>query len=153
DFNNSLAITNNTFQTSGSGVSIGVGSDVSNITSITGNSFSNVDTDFNLQNLTTSVHFDLTATNNTTSGISSGTVLGGTAGDVIKGSAGADILIGNGANDFLTGGDGADSIQGGAGTDTVDYSVDGGPGAVNVNLATGTATDSFGKTDTLVSIE
>ncbi|MBR0850306.1 cadherin-like domain-containing protein [Bradyrhizobium diazoefficiens] len=154
DFNNGLAIASNTFQNSGSGVSIGVGSSgVSDITSIHDNTFSNVDTDFNLQNVTTPISFDLTATNNTTSGISSGTVLAGSAADVIKGTAGDDILKGNGDNDTLTGGDGADIIQGSAGTDTVDYSHDGGAGAVTVNLATGTATDTFGKTDTLTSIE
>ena len=153
-FNNGLAIANNTFQNSGTGVSIGVGSSgVSNITSIHDNSFNTVDTDFNLQNVTTPINFDLTATNNTTSGTSTGTVLAGTADDVIKGTAGDDILVGNGGNDFLSGGNGADTIQGGAGIDTVDYSHDGGPGAVTVNLATGTATDTFGNTDTLISIE
>ena len=101
DFNNSLAITHNTVQNSGSGVSIGVGSDVSNITSIQHNTFSNVDTDFNLQNVTTPIGFDLTATDNQTSGVSSGTVLGGTAGDTIKGSAGNDILVGNGGDDTI----------------------------------------------------
>ena len=37
------------------------------------------------------------------------------------------------------------------GIDTVDYSTD--PNAVTVNLLTGIATDGFGGTDTLISIE
>src|ERR1700704_5851498 len=41
----------------------------------------------------------------------------------------------------------------GTGFDTVDYGAETGGGAVTVNLATGTATDTFGKTDMLFSIE
>ena len=76
-FNDGLAIANSTFQNSGTGVSIRCPdpSSVSNITSIHDNTFTNVDTDFNLQNDTTPINFDLTATNNTTSGTSTGTVL------------------------------------------------------------------------------
>ena len=42
-------------------------------------------------------------------------------------------------------------MDGGAGTDTVTY--DGAANGVTVNLATGTATDGVGDTDTLTSIE
>ncbi len=51
---------------------------------------------------------------------------------------------------------GNDVINGGAGFDQVDYSLDasfGGASGVTVNLATGTATDGFGNTDTLSNIE
>jgi VCBS repeat-containing protein len=154
DFNNGLTIASNTFQNSGSGVSIGgVGAVVSNMTSIHDNTFTNVDTDFNLQNVTTPIGFDLTATNNHTSGTSSGTVLGGSDGDTIKGSSDNDILVGNNGADTLTGGAGNDTLQGNGGTDTADYSHDGGSNPVTVNLTTGLATDTFGNTDTLSGIE
>ena len=142
----------------GSGISVGAPTG-SGYTGIHDNDFRSVGSDFNFQNVTTPVNIDLTATANISSGgdpLAGGGViqiLGGSAGDIIKGSAGNDILVGNGNNDMLTGGAGNDTLQGSAGTDTADYSVDGGSGAVTVNLATGTATDTFGNTDTLVGIE
>ena len=156
DFSNTLAITHNTVQNSGSGVSIGVGTDassitsVSNITSIHDNTFTNVDTDFNLQNVTTPIGFDLTATNNQTSGVSSGTVLGGTAGDTIKGSVDNDILIGNGNNDTLTGGGGSNTLVGGAGIDTATgYSA-----GATIAIANGHwVVNHDGSTDVLTGIE
>ena len=69
-----------------------------------------------------------------------------------RGTAGNDTFIGNNVNNTFTGLGGADAINGGAGNDEVRYDVGGGS-AVNVNLAAGTATDNFGSTDTLVSIE
>jgi Ca2+-binding RTX toxin-like protein len=125
DFNNGLAIANNTFQNTGSGISIGgsgggVNADVANITSIAHNTFNNVGDDFNLQNITAAgkpIGLDLTATDNhAVSPIDPVTVLGGASGDTLKGSAGIDILTGNGGNDTLAGGVGDDNIQGGAGT-------------------------------------
>jgi Ca2+-binding RTX toxin-like protein len=83
-----------------------------------------------------------------------------------NGSGGTDILIdienvaGSNFNDTITGDSSAnyfyglggdDIIDGGAGNDRVDYSY--GIAGVNVNLNTGTATDGFGGTDTLTSIE
>ena len=94
----------------------------------------------------------LTAGNDTDSG--------STGVDMINGAAGDDYLAGNNGDDFLYGGDGDDTIDGGshddvisggAGTDTVDYSGFG--SGVTVNLATGTATDGGGGTDTLSGIE
>ena len=70
---------------------------MSDITSIQHNTFTNVDTDFNLQILPTPVGFALTATDHQTFGASSGTVRGGSAGDTIIGSVDADILTGNAA--------------------------------------------------------
>jgi Ca2+-binding RTX toxin-like protein len=162
DFNNGLAIANNIFQNAGSGISIGgagggVNADVANITSIAHNTFNNVDTDFNLQNITAPgkpIGLDLTATDNHATNPSDPvTVLGGASGDTLKGSAGIDVLTGNGGNDILVGNAGNDILVGGIGTDTVDYSQESGGGAVVVNLATGTATDTFGNTDTLSGIE
>jgi Ca2+-binding RTX toxin-like protein len=96
--------------------------------------------------------------------------LTGTAGnDALDGLAGNDRLSGLAGNDFLFGGAGNDTLVGGAGNDRldggenpagvlgdidwVDYSAEGGPNGVVVNLAAGTATDSFGNTDVLVNIE
>jgi Ca2+-binding RTX toxin-like protein len=73
----------------------------------------------------------------------------GTAG--LIGGDGDDTLVGRGGNDILDGDGGNDTLD--ADLDTVDYSQDGGSSAVIVNLATGTATDSWGATDTLKSIE
>lgn len=68
----------------------------------------------------------------------------------------ADTLVGNTADNTFEALAGADTIDGGAGADTVSYSRDqryGGAKAVTVNLLTGKATDGFGNTDTLISIE
>ena len=89
-------------------------------------------------------------------------------GTVINGSGGTDLLRsiealrGSQFNDALTGSDtaafesfeglnGDDTIDGLGGTDRVDYFR--ARGAVNVNLATGTAQDGYGNTDTLRNIE
>jgi len=109
-------VTGNTFQSSGSGISIGVGSD-SNITGITGNSFQDVGTDFNLQNLATDTTFDANATGNTASGALDGfmSILSGTGSDTITGTSGADVLTSNGAdvgNDTFKGLAGDDAIVG-----------------------------------------
>ena len=90
----------------------------------------------------------------TFSGTSGTDELEGAAGaDTLKGLGGDDLIVGNGGNDILVGGAGNDDIQGGLGTDTVDYSQESGGGAVMVNLATNSATDTFGNTDTLSGIE
>ena len=74
----------------------------------------------------------------------------------IRGTNLADTFIANGLGDTFSGVGGNDSFTGGAGFDFVDYRFDvtnGGSGAVNVDLAAGTATDGFGATDTFTSIE
>ena len=84
----------------------------------------------------------------------------GTAGnDIINGLAGDDTLQGLAGNDSLQGGDGDDDFFGDAGNDTLDggsgrniFHYKASPGPVNVNLATGQASDGFGGTDTLISI-
>ncbi|GAA0561041.1 calcium-binding protein [Rhizomicrobium electricum] len=68
--------------------------------------------------------------------------VGNNIGNHIIGGAGNDVLIGRAGNDTL---------DGGAGTNTADYSTD--PAGVNVNLATGVATDGFGNTDELHNIQ
>jgi Ca2+-binding RTX toxin-like protein len=75
-----------------------------------------------------------------------------------NGSIGDDRLIGSGDSNSFRGGEGNDYIDGGLGNDTVTYVGWGGSSSipvfgVTVNLTAGTATDSYGHTDTLVSIE
>jgi Ca2+-binding RTX toxin-like protein len=95
-------------------------------------------------------------------GAGNDTLIGGAGADnsALQGMAGTAGLVGGDGNDVLVGRAGADILDGDGGNstldadiDTVDYSQDGGTGAVTVNLTTGTATDSWGATDTLKSIE
>ncbi|MBA1145137.1 calcium-binding protein, partial [Mesorhizobium neociceri] len=80
--------------------------------------------------------------------------LGGDGGDdLLDGRAGDDVLDGGGGSDWLIGGSGNDLlIGGGQDGDAAAYIDEGGGGAVTVNLAEGTATDTYGDVDTLVSI-
>jgi Ca2+-binding RTX toxin-like protein len=82
-------------------------------------------------------------------------IVTGTVGnDTLVGTSVADSMSGGGGDDILVGSDGNDTMDGGAdggSGDTVDYSA--GTAGVTVNLQTGTATDSWGKTDTLIGIE
>lgn len=76
----------------------------------------------------------------------------GTEGnDVLEGTPGMDVLQGMGGNDQLEGSAGDDILDGGDGGDIVFYRND--PAGVDVNLATGFATDGYGDTDTLIAIE
>jgi len=96
-------------------------------------------------------------------------VIGNANDDTIIGNSGDNLLEGIDGNDTLRGGDGADTLHGGSvtqmpiplfmgsddpdldGFDVADYSVD--PAAVTVNLATESAIDGWGNTDTLISID
>jgi len=81
----------------------------------------------------------------------------------IDGTAGNDFLIGTSENDVIVGGDGDDFLRGGAGNDILDGGANGpfvdtadysnSPAGVIANLSSGTASDGFGGTDTLVGIE
>jgi Ca2+-binding RTX toxin-like protein len=78
--------------------------------------------------------------------------LTGTANaDVIDGLAGNDTILAGAGNDWLYGKAGNDTLNGGDGFDMVSFLFE--PGGVTVNLATGTATDGYGNSDTLISIE
>ena len=89
------------------------------------------------------------------------TINGGAGNDILIGGAGADILN-PGATKLDINGFGFETLVGNAGNDTfnlgtsaashyiVNYQPDGGTLGVNVNLATNTATDTFGNTDSLV---
>jgi Ca2+-binding RTX toxin-like protein len=77
----------------------------------------------------------------------------GGGNDEIYGGAGDDSLSGGDGNDKLVGGSGNDTLNGGSGFDLADYSSEGGGVGITVNLAKGTATDTYGNTDKLSSIE
>ena len=84
---------------------------------------------------------------------------GGEGEDFLYGGEGFDNLIAGADNDTLYGGAGNDILYGEDGSDTADYSEDaaaGGTNGVTIILddnGDGTATDGFGATDTLYSIE
>ena len=67
------------------------------------------------------------------------------------GGAGSDTLVGNSVANVLSGGAGNNTMDGGVGSDTVDYS--NAPSGVVVNLFSGSASNGFGGTDALISIE
>jgi Ca2+-binding RTX toxin-like protein len=69
---------------------------------------------------------------------------GGAAGDRLTGDANGNSLVGEAGNDTINGGDGFDTAL---------YSNESGAGAVNVNLRTGVAVDTYGNSDTLSNIE
>ncbi|KGM46677.1 cadherin-like domain-containing protein [Pseudooceanicola atlanticus] len=71
----------------------------------------------------------------------------------VIGSLFDDTFTGNGSQNVFTGSKGVDSYDGKSGRDTVDFSFERGGFAVTVDLSAGTATDTFGNVETLVSIE
>ena len=76
---------------------------------------------------------------------------GGDGFDFLEGDAGNDTLRGDEGDDFVVGGQGDDLLDGGDGRDRADYRND--IAGVTADLRTGIATDGWGTTDTLVSIE
>ncbi len=92
-------------------------------------------------------------------GIGADTLLAGGSTDTLSGDGDGDSLVGEAGTDSMAGGDGIDTLEGGdTGNDTVnggnddDYaSYSFAAGAVNINLATGSATGAG--TDTLSFIE
>ncbi|MFO0291131.1 MAG: beta strand repeat-containing protein, partial [bacterium] len=142
---------NNTISNSGSGFSIGVNAVNLALGNITNNSFNNVDTDFNLQNIPSSlsVNFDLTATGNQSASGQVTVLLAGAGSDSLTGTSGADGLVGNNGNDTLNGGAGDDTLSGGAGSDTAVF----GAGNNTVNLTLTTGQDTGEGTDVLSGIE
>ncbi|MCX7374503.1 MAG: hypothetical protein NTW56_19070 [Alphaproteobacteria bacterium] len=109
----------NSFTDSGSGISIGSPTG-SSYTGISHNTFTNTNTDFNLQNVSGQVtNIDLGATSNTATDTM--VLRGGTnaAGDSITGTAGVDELTGNAGHDTMSGADGNDVLNGSAGNDSL----------------------------------
>lgn len=87
------------------------------------------------------------------------TLLGTPGDDQINGFGGNDLLVGFAGNDILNGGDGIDVLLGGLGNDTLaggdgsDWAIYAdAPGAVEVDLETGSATGANGN-DTLIDME
>jgi len=76
---------------------------------------------------------------------------GNTANNSLTGNAVNNTLDGGDGNDTLNGGAGNDTLIGGNGNDFAYYYSS--TGSVTVNLATGTASDGLGGTDTLSFIE
>ncbi len=76
--------------------------------------------------------------------------------DDFRGTQFADKMTGSGADESFRGLGGRDTIDGGGGFDRIDYSRDarfGGNNGVTVSLTAGTASDGFGRLDTLLNIE
>lgn len=74
----------------------------------------------------------------------------------LRGSAFGDDMTGDGNDNFFRGFAGNDTIDGGLGIDWVYYDRDitvGGASGIVVDLSSGAATDGFGNSDTLISIE
>jgi Ca2+-binding RTX toxin-like protein len=86
-------------------------------------------------------------------GAGNDTLSGGLGQDEFYGGTGNDSLIGGNDSDYFVGGEGNDTLNGGSGFDLVDYSDEGGASGITVDLATKKATDTYGTTDTYVSIE
>jgi Ca2+-binding RTX toxin-like protein len=78
-------------------------------------------------------------------------ITGSSTHNELWGRDGDDTLSGGNGNDTLAGEAGNDSLTGGFGSDWVDYLDD--PGGVSVYLNLGNATDGFGGSDTLATIE
>lgn len=71
--------------------------------------------------------------------------------DHLHGGSGNDTILGGNDDDWLAGGNGDDALNGGKGFDIASYADLG--ASVLVDLAAGTADDSFGDRDRLASIE
>jgi len=131
-----VTVKGNYIDTAGSGISVGtpVATEVT-FAGITYNTFGDVGTDFNLQNITAdkSVELNLQATNNLATAGQVMTVLGGKGNDNITGSVGDDIIDGRDGNDTIFGGGGNDLILGGVGNDIID----GGAGDDRINGGVG----------------
>ena len=78
-------------------------------------------------------------------------LIGGIGDDTLIGGTGDDELQGNEDDDVLRGEAGNDTLDGGTGFDIADFAAD--PAGVVASLATGTATDGHGNTDTLLGLE
>jgi Ca2+-binding RTX toxin-like protein len=77
-------------------------------------------------------------------------ITGDGSANLLIGLDGADAINGGGGNDTIVGGDGVDTIDGGSGTNTIDFSLEGGPNGVTVNILTSAWIDSFGNNDASV---
>jgi hypothetical protein len=112
-----VSIDGNAVSTSGTGVSFSDPAPAA-IDFVTDNTFDDVDTDFNAQNLTTGATFDIGGTGNASLSPSDTLLaLGGKGSDVVDGTAGADAYFANPVGgtvdiDIFTGGAGDDVMFG-----------------------------------------
>ena len=81
------------------------------------------------------------------------TIRGDDGDNFFESGAGDDLMEGRAGEGRYRGGAGNDTINGGSDYDETRYDSEDGTQAVNVNLLTGTATDEFGNSDTLTSVE
>ncbi|MGR3378675.1 calcium-binding protein [Salipiger abyssi] len=121
------------FETGSLGISVNL------IAGTATDTWGHTDTLFNIERIIGSDHAD--------------TLRGSAAADYFHGHAGADLLETYSGEDTLVGGAGADTLRGGGGADMVGYFLEGGGSGVTVDLRAGTATDSWGDSDTLEGIE
>jgi Ca2+-binding RTX toxin-like protein len=71
----------------------------------------------------------------------------------IAGTKHADTVYGNEADNYMRGFEGNDFYDGRGGHDTFSYALETGALGVSFNFATGTATDTYGNTDTFLNVE
>jgi hypothetical protein len=95
-FDDKTTIADNVIRDSGSGITL-QNSGAVTVTTVTGNQFTDVGTDFNLGNIAGGVTFDASATNNTATDTL--LVQGSNAADTLTASAGNDVLVGQGGDD------------------------------------------------------
>jgi len=129
------------------------------ITNIRGNTFTDVDSDFNFGAVAGGASFDLGATRNVGGGTGSQAVLtvaAGTGADTLTGGTGNDSLTGNDGSDVLAGGGGNDTLTGGNASDTAVFSGNRAQytfaGSTSVATVTDTVANRDG-VDTLIGIE
>ena len=135
--NSASSIASNSFIDCGTGMALGVPT-AGEITSITGNSFQDVDTDINARNLTADIIWDLGSTGNgavpgnSTFYSDLGFIPGNSAGDIDDPNGNLAYLSGNGADRLIFGGEdntvtsdyntaANDYMDGGAGTNYAQY--------------------------------
>ena len=135
--NSTCSIENNSFVDCGTGMSLGVPT-AGDITSITNNSFQDVDTDINARNLTGNLNWDLDATGNSALPGNStyysdlGAIPGNSSGDIDDPNGNLAYLSGNGEDRLIFGGEdntvtgdytaaANDYLDGGGGTNYAQY--------------------------------
>jgi Ca2+-binding RTX toxin-like protein len=137
----------------------GVGANVNLATGLAVDSWGNTDKLISIEDVNGSNYNDTitgsVGDNNLFANEGNDTLRAGAGNDWLDGGAGADTLLGEAGSDRFSGGAGNDKIDGGDGVDEVSYwnGMPSGTVGVTVNLATGTARDNWGNSDTLAGIE
>jgi hypothetical protein len=118
-------VSGNEIANSGTGISFGLATG-SSTSSVAGNTFTNVDTDLNLQNLTTDVVVDLNDNSApdtfvVLTGFGNDTITTGSTYSIVVAGAGNDTIVVGAGGAFVTGGAGADTVTFNEGIDTFKY--------------------------------